>query len=49
MLADTIKRTFASSTPATSEGQQELTQAFNKYIEGDIDLIKAQEHKEAEA
>lgn len=48
LLADTIKRTFASRAPATSEKQQELTQAFNEYLEDGIDLLKEQERKEAE-
>jgi len=48
LLADTIKRTFASSAPATSEKQQALTHAFNEYLEGGIDLLKEQERKEAE-
>lgn len=46
LLAETIKRTFASSTPTTAEKQQELTQAFNQYLDGNVDMLKAQEHKE---
>ena len=46
LLAETIKRTFASSTPTTAEKQQELTQAFNYYLDGSVDLLKAQEQKE---
>ncbi len=46
MLADTIKRTFASSTPTTSDKQQEVTHAFNRYFEGEVDMLKAQEHRE---
>lgn len=49
LLADTIKRTFASSVPITSEAQQELTRTFNQYLEGTIDLLQEQERKEAEA
>ncbi|GAC1355818.1 MAG: helix-turn-helix domain-containing protein [Ktedonobacteraceae bacterium] len=49
LLADTIKRTFASRTPTTTEKQQELTQAFNEYLEDGVDLLKAQEYKETES
>ncbi len=48
MLADTIKRTFASGTPTTSEKQQEVAHAFNRYFEGEVDMLKAQEHREEE-
>ena len=46
LLADTIKRTFASSVPTTNEAQQELTQAFNGYLDGTVDLLQEQESKE---
>ena len=46
LLAETIQRTFASSVPTTSEKRQELTQAFNHYLDGSVDLMKAQEQKE---
>ncbi len=46
LLADTVKRTFASSTPTTLEKQHELTQAFNQYVEDGITLLEEQEYKE---
>ena len=49
MLADTIQRTFASSTPKTFDEQQEVTHAFNSYFEGQVDILKEQEYKEAES
>ena len=48
LLADTIKRTFASRVPTTAEAQQELKQVFNGYLEGTLDLLQEQESKEAE-
>ncbi len=49
LLAETVKRTFASSAPTTVETQQELTQAFNQYVEDGENLLKEQEYKEAES
>ena len=49
MLADTIQRTFASKASVTANTQQALTHAFNQYIEGAVDMLKEQEHKEAES
>ncbi len=49
MLADTIQRTFASKASDTVNTQQALTHAFNQYIEGAVDMLKEQEHKEAES
>lgn len=48
LLADTIKRTFASRVPTTVEKQHELTQAFNQYLEDGVDILKAQEREEEE-
>ncbi|GAC1388595.1 MAG: helix-turn-helix domain-containing protein [Ktedonobacteraceae bacterium] len=48
LLADTIKRTFVSRVPATAEKQDELTHAFNQYLEDGVDLLKAQEREEEE-
>ena len=48
LLAETIKRTFASSVPTTLEKRQELTNAFNHFLDDGVDLLKSQEHKEAE-
>ncbi len=45
LLAETIKRTFASGVPATSEKQRELTQAFNQYLDGSVDILKAQQEE----
>ena len=49
LLAETIKRTFASSAPTTSEGQQELTQAYNQYVEDGVNLLKEEDFKELES
>ncbi len=46
MLADTIKRTFASSAPVTADKQQEVAQAFNHYFEREIDILREQDNKE---
>ena len=45
LLAETVKRTFASGVPATSEKQRELTQAFNQYLDGSVDILKAQQEE----
>ena len=49
LLAETIQRTFASSVPTTLEERQELTRAFNHYLDGSVDLLRAQEQKELES
>ena len=49
MLADTIQRTFASKASNMANTQQALKQAFDQYIEGAVDWLKEQEHKEAES
>jgi AcrR family transcriptional regulator len=46
MLADTLQRTFAPSTPAPVDGIQEASQAFNQYFERTVDIIKEQDQKE---
>ena len=49
LLAETIKRTFASSVPSTLEKRQELTHAFNHFLDDGVDLLKSQEYKEPES
>ena len=40
MLADTIKRTFASRAPTVAAKQEELAQAFNHYFDHEVDMLK---------
>ncbi len=49
LLADTIKRTFASGVPTTLDKQHELTQAFNYYMDDGVNILKEQEYKEVES
>ncbi len=49
LLAETVKRTFASSAPTTSEKQHELTQAFKQYVEDGVKLLKEEDYKELES
>ncbi len=49
LLAETVKRTFASSPAATLDQQQELMQAYNQYVEDGINLLKEEDHKELES
>jgi len=46
MLADSIQRTFAPSTPAPSNEVQTGANAFNQYFERTVDIIKEQDQKE---
>ncbi len=48
LLADTIKRTFASIAPVAPEQQQRLTQAFNQYVEHEVDALQQQQKNERE-
>ena len=45
LLAETIKRTFASGVPTTSQKQRELTHAFNQYLDGSVDILKEQQEE----
>ncbi len=46
LLAETVKRTFVSSAPTTSNKQHELTLAFNQYVEDGVNLLKEEDYKE---
>ncbi|GAC1433623.1 MAG: helix-turn-helix domain-containing protein [Ktedonobacteraceae bacterium] len=49
LLADTIKRTFASGVPTTLDKRDELRQAFNYYMDDGVNILKEQEYKGAES